>query len=822
MNILRIFIISLLFLSCNNNYDLDFGYIINKEFQLVKEKEAFNKIASFHIPLDEIECYSISYELDSSIIKVRVERAENYFSSSIANLKYNFTDEQSKLEFFLLMYSGSELEKPITFDKQVIEFLTKQNNNTYQGVYNSCRLLSLYAKYSLENSNDEIALAASSFSVSIIETFKGSNSIKNLKNTLYSELLTYIIKCNYESDSNNNFSVSANHILNQLEDNFISGFKGQKLMGYLELRRFNYEKRYTHLKKQEALAKTKEERFICYYNLANYFKSIKELSKSSEYFYKAYKEFNGFSCNINFFNLLIDHISFEKNPSKLQEFKNSLAGIKKCSERIQNTVYFLENIRNRNKIKSSQVEGFLKLRSIAELAFPNKSTIHLEDFYLLNAISILNEFRDKSFGKNLNQDSITISLFYDTRYKEQWRKKFSYKLDRSNEENEDRISQILLQHNNFKSITKLKNPEHKELFYLLAEAQSNSKTLKKEELNLVSLKEKLIDHNHVVINLLKGEDNYIYYIFDGQNLVLDTVDIYNIHNIYNRYLKNVKNANNNFDIVNNTLNNRIKSFIPDTSKKIIFIPDGLFVALPNEWIFDKGDNVERYDNINSYIKYGAKRFDILNTKINLFGFTDENTPKENYYRNFRELIFGYKELVEIKKILQLRDDQIKAGMAFDKTALLNTASNLIHISSHASSSMTNRFNNFILTRKKEEKLYGYELYNSNKLPKVVVLSACESGIGMHTFGAGVQTLSSAFLDNGTQTVIKTLWKVNEKSTAEFMIKMYTHWATGISLYDALEKTKDNFKYHDEYCAPYYWAGFVLEGSPNIYLEKEHE
>jgi len=106
----------------------------------------------------------------------------------------------------------------------------------------------------------------------------------------------------------------------------------------------------------------------------------------------------------------------------------------------------------------------------------------------------------------------------------------------------------------------------------------------------------------------------------------------------------------------------------------------------------------------------------------------------------------------------------------------------------------------------------------NTTPKVICISACETGIGVHEYGAGVFSLSRSFIDNGGEAVISTLWKINEKATKEFMVLFYENWNSGLRLYDAIKRTQESFKHHKKYSHPYYWAGFVLEGNPTITLK----
>jgi len=92
---------------------------------------------------------------------------------------------------------------------------------------------------------------------------------------------------------------------------------------------------------------------------------------------------------------------------------------------------------------------------------------------------------------------------------------------------------------------------------------------------------------------------------------------------------------------------------------------------------------------------------------------------------------------------------------------------------------------------------------------IVVLSACETGLGRMVSGDGVIGLTRAFQVAGSNGVLVTLWPVSDEATEEFMISFYKKVKEGISYSEALVKVKEEFRKSVNYSAPYFWAGFVL-------------
>jgi len=91
--------------------------------------------------------------------------------------------------------------------------------------------------------------------------------------------------------------------------------------------------------------------------------------------------------------------------------------------------------------------------------------------------------------------------------------------------------------------------------------------------------------------------------------------------------------------------------------------------------------------------------------------------------------------------------------------------------------------------------------------KLVVLSACETGLGEVNNSEGVFGLQRAFKLAGVQTIVMSLWKVPDEATSKLMIDFYQNLLSGKSKQESFKKAQQNVR--DEYKNPYYWAGFVM-------------
>ena len=109
-------------------------------------------------------------------------------------------------------------------------------------------------------------------------------------------------------------------------------------------------------------------------------------------------------------------------------------------------------------------------------------------------------------------------------------------------------------------------------------------------------------------------------------------------------------------------------------------------------------------------------------------------------------------------------------------------------------------------------LQAREIRNLPIRAELVVLSACDTGIGSVQGQEGIANLERAFLYAGAKSVLASLWAANDVFAADLMTKFYGHLAKGEDRSVALQHAKlDSLRQFGNTAIPLYWAGFVIVG-----------
>jgi CHAT domain-containing protein len=105
-----------------------------------------------------------------------------------------------------------------------------------------------------------------------------------------------------------------------------------------------------------------------------------------------------------------------------------------------------------------------------------------------------------------------------------------------------------------------------------------------------------------------------------------------------------------------------------------------------------------------------------------------------------------------------------------------------------------------------------DVFNLNLPAELVVLSACETGLGEDVKGEGLVGLTRGFMYAGSPRVLVSLWSVSDRATAELMATFYKKMLQdGLKPAAALRAAQLEMWQQKQWQAPYYWAAFTLQG-----------
>lgn len=280
--------------------------------------------------------------------------------------------------------------------------------------------------------------------------------------------------------------------------------------------------------------------------------------------------------------------------------------------------------------------------------------------------------------------------------------------------------------------------------------------------------------------------------------------------------------------------------------EITIIPDGCLSNLPFEILLERyPTDITSFETFPFLIKkhsfsycYSATLLKLMmnkkhsnNAQNDLLGiapfYEGENLPITPISSNpltqrdrFRPLQYSGEELARIKHAVG-GDARFMFGSDCTKRNFLSVMANyrVLHLATHGMANESDGDFSYLAffpvdSLESSTFLFGSELYNSTINADLVLLSACESGIGQYKRGEGVYSMSRAFAYAGAKSIITSLWSVNDRSTMEIMDFFYQEIKKGTEKHIALTKAKLHYMETNPGSAsnPFYWGAFIAIGN----------
>ncbi len=281
-----------------------------------------------------------------------------------------------------------------------------------------------------------------------------------------------------------------------------------------------------------------------------------------------------------------------------------------------------------------------------------------------------------------------------------------------------------------------------------------------------------------------------------------------------------------------------------TTENIIIIPDGVLFNLSFDLLTPSliGSYQELGNNsllAHHNISYNYSLFLVNNEtetsslKDNFVSFAPEfNAEMKNAYRKtvldsvnidntYLSLLPQPFSVEIVKKFASKFNGTTYLNESSTKRAFTENAQShkIIHIATHAESNNLNpEFSRLIFAKDAADSLsnnylHTYEIYNHNLSSLLTTLTACETGKPSFQPGEGMISLAHAFNYAGSQSILTSLWKIDEQSSTEIVELFYSNLASGLNKDNALRKAKLEYLANAQgrTQAPFYWSGLILMG-----------
>jgi CHAT domain-containing protein len=111
-------------------------------------------------------------------------------------------------------------------------------------------------------------------------------------------------------------------------------------------------------------------------------------------------------------------------------------------------------------------------------------------------------------------------------------------------------------------------------------------------------------------------------------------------------------------------------------------------------------------------------------------------------------------------------------------------------------------------------LNTYEVYGVPLNAKMVVLSSCNTGTGVLHSGEGILSLARGFVYSGSQSVVMSMWEIEDRSGAEIVKSYYKYLKKGATKSNALRKARISYLKNADMLRshPYFWSALVIYGN----------
>lgn len=423
------------------------------------------------------------------------------------------------------------------------------------------------------------------------------------------------------------------------------------------------------------------------------------------------------------------------------------------------------------------------------------------------------------------------------------KKKLDTKTDQQTKKFQELQEQLALLNNQINTLTSNPDPDYKKLVSLQKLYSTvlthqrrlydtiQAEILKNQNFNSVTvhkLEQKALKTGKTLVSYFLGKKTGFQFIVSKEKTIFKRLT--SSEKEYANFKNSIRSYNQFFNAPS-TINNDISAFTEASfslykqlklpkAERLLIIPDGLLSFVPFQTLLTQTTQTNQYSKMpflvfKNSISYAVSFRQYVNNnedfrkKQSVLGVFPvfKDTPQELHY-----------SVMEAEAIDNLFPSEIVMESQATTQTFLNDAKthSILHISTHALGGTFSSEPNIQFT---DRSLSLQELYGLQFSQQLVVLSACDTGVGKVVKGEGALSLARGFQYAGAPNVLFSLWQVNDKSTAQLMELYYKNLKKTRSRDGSLHQASLDYLSSDAIAnpqkSPYYWGAFVYYGATDV-------
>ena len=402
----------------------------------------------------------------------------------------------------------------------------------------------------------------------------------------------------------------------------------------------------------------------------------------------------------------------------------------------------------------------------------------------------------------------------------------------------DRILALKMQRENLLHKLRKEYPAYFELRY-------NAKLV-----NVQDLQKNVLRHDQTLLSYFVGEDNIFAFVLSARTF--DVVHIkkdFPLESWTEDFCNSIYRFNpgsRDFDMLNQKYANighelfqlifePVQPFIH--TKRLVIIPGGVLGYLPFEALLTApATDYNRFDTQDFLLKkyqisycYSGTLLQDVQRKTSRgkrfiafapsYGGDTLDIRSDPWQAVLGSLTYNRKEVEAIQRIMggKVFLDEQATESQFIKSAF---DADILHLATHGNANDQHGEYSYLAFYQtsdsvENELVFVKDLYNMRLRASLVVLSACETGVGEFQRGEGIVSMARGFFYAGASSIITTLWSIDDNASAEIMVSFYKNLKAGQPKDEALRNAKLNFlgrMQNSNRSHPLFWAAFVPAGN----------